>query len=273
MHFFVADSVQRSIIIYKSRNHMPRYTLSDPYHDFDSKEERAWLDAITAKQGKGITESDLHWVFQGALPAGTYAECCCYLRPLYDFLHAHQSYHDLWENLVELWVPMHLKELQQDGTLGAVMEEINSIYEEKLALYLRGKLDMWVIKSLTISYLFIAPLADKHEALIARLQQTLHGRMLMLSICSHNDICRPAYLGIREHAIYFRKPEAVAAQIRAAQGYTDIRSYISQLTDEVLAAAEAGNVTDELLAEWDDLLTSRDEETMHLPGGPLYAGR
>ena len=41
---------------------------------------------------------------------------------------------------------------------------------------------MWVIKSLTISYLFIAPLADKHAALLARLQQTLHGRMLMLRV-------------------------------------------------------------------------------------------
>lgn len=60
---------------------MPRYTLSDPYHDFDSEEERAWLDAIAAKQGRGITEHDLHWIFQGYLPAGTYAECCCYLRP------------------------------------------------------------------------------------------------------------------------------------------------------------------------------------------------
>ena len=80
---------------------MPRYTLSDPYHDFDSEEERAWLDAIAAKQGRGITEHDLHWIFQGYLPAGTYAECCCYLRPLYDFLHSHQAYHDLWENFVE----------------------------------------------------------------------------------------------------------------------------------------------------------------------------
>ncbi len=29
---------------------MPPYTLSDPYHDFDSEEERAWLDAIAAKR-------------------------------------------------------------------------------------------------------------------------------------------------------------------------------------------------------------------------------
>lgn len=250
---------------------MPRYTLSDPYHDFDSKEERAWLDAITAKQGRGITEHDLHWVFQGYLPAGTYAECCSYLRPLYDFLHAHQSYHDLWENLVEIWIPMHLKELQADGTLGAVMEEVHSIYEEKLQLYLSGKMSLEYIKLMSISYLFAAPLADKHAALIARLQQTLHGRLLLLSICSHDDIRRPDYLDIpEEHAPYFRRPEEVATQIRTAQGYTDIRAYIEQLVDEVLSAAEEGTVSDELLAGWDDLLTSMDAATMHLPGGPLY---
>lgn len=252
---------------------MPLYTLSDPYHDFDSKEERAWLDAITAKQGKGITESDLHWVFQGTLPAGTYAECCSYLRPLYDVLHNRNECLELWENLVEIWVPMHMKELQQDGTLSAVLGEICSIYEEKLELYLRGESYMWLLKSLTVSYLYCVPLADRHEALTARLGQTLHGRMLMLSICSHNDICRPAYLGISEHAFYFRKPEEVAAQIRAAQGYSDIRSYLAQLIDEVLDVAETGTVSDELLYEWDALLTSRDEETMHLPGGPLYAGQ
>ena len=61
-------------------------------------------------------------------------------------------------------------------------------------------------------------------------------------------------------------------QIRTAQGYTDIRTYIAQLVDEVLAAAEASTVTDELLAGWDNLLTSLDEATMHLPGGPLYVG-
>lgn len=252
---------------------MPLYTLSDPHHDFDSEEERAWLDAITAKQGRGITASDLHWVFQGYLPAGTYAECCSYLRPLYDFLHTHQSYHDLWENLVEIWIPMHLKELQADGTLGAVMEEVNSIYEEKLKLYLSGAMCPEYMKLMTISYLFAKPLADRHRTLISRLQQTLHGRMLLLSICSHDDICRPAYLDIPEaHAPYFRRPEEVAMQIRTAQGYKDIRSYIEQLVNEVLAAVEAGSVSDELLAGWDDLLTPMDAATMHLPGGPLYAG-
>ncbi|MBE6417220.1 MAG: hypothetical protein E7033_01995 [Akkermansiaceae bacterium] len=251
---------------------MPRYSLSDPYHDFDSKEERAWLDAITAKQGRGITESDLHWVFQGYLPAGTYAECCCYLRPLYDFLRAHPSYHDLWENLVEIWIPMHLKELQADGTLGAVMEEVNSIYEEKLKSYLRGEMCLEDMKLMTISYLFAAPLADRHEALIARLLQTLHGRMVLLSICAYGDICRPAYLDIPEtHAPYFRRPQEVAAQIRTAQGYTDLRAYLAQLVDEVLAAAETGAVADELLDGWDRVLTAADAATMHLPGGPLCA--
>lgn len=252
---------------------MPRYSLSDPYHDFDSEEERSWLDAITAKQGRGITERDLHYIFQGYLPAGTYAECCCYLRPLYDFLHAHQSCLDLWENLVEIWIPMHLRELQADGTLGAVMAEVHSIYEEKLQRYLSGEMSLENIRQMTIPYLFAAPLAHKHAALIARLQQTLHGRMLLLSICSHNDICRPSCLDIPEkHAPYFRRPEDVATQIRAAQEYTDIRTYIAQLVDEVLAAAEEGAVTDELLAEWDNLLTSLDATTMHLPGGPLHPG-
>ena len=249
---------------------MPSFHLSDPSHDFDSEEERAWLDAIAAKQGRGITEHDLHWIFQGYLPAGTYAECC-YLRPLYDFLHSHQAYHDLWENFVEIWIPMHMKELQADGTLGAVMAEVHSIYEEKLQSYLRGEMCLEYIKLMTISYLFAAPLSDKHEALIARLQQTLHGRMLLLSVCSHDNICSPAYLDIpEEHAPYFRRPEDVATQIRTAQGYTDIRAYIAQLVDEVLAAAEEGTVTDELLAGWDALLTDLDTATMHLPGGPLY---
>lgn len=255
---------------------MPLYTLSDPYHDFDSEEERSWLDAITAKQGRSITESDLHWVFQGYLPAGTYAECCSYLRPLYDFLHAHNSYHDLWENLVEVWVPMHMKELQADGTLGAVLGEICSIYEEKLELYLRGEMCMEYMRLMTISYLYCGPLADRHETLIARLVQSLHGRMLLLSICSHDNVCRPDNLGIFEsnlaaHCAYFRKPEEVAALIRKAQGYTDIRSYLAQLADELLEVAENKTVPEEMLAAWDELLTSVDAATMHLPGGPLYA--
>ena len=253
---------------------IPLYTLSDPYHDFDSEEERAWLDAITAKQGKGITERDLHWVFQGYLPAGTYAECCSYLRPLYDFLHAHNSYHDLWENLVEIWVPMHLRELQADGIMEAVMREISAIYEEKLELYLSGMMCLEYAKLMTVSYLYATPLADKHDTLIARLKQTLHGRMLLLSICSHNDVCKPDNLDILEaHTLYFRRPEDVAKQIRVAQGYTDIRSYLAQLEDEVLTAAESGAVTDELLAGWDNLLTSLDAATMHLPGGPLYVSK
>ncbi len=256
---------------------MPPYTLSDPYRDFDSAEERAWLEAITAKQGRGITEGDLHWVFQSYLPAGTYAECCSYLRPLYNFLHAHNSYHDLWENLVEVWVPMHMKELQADGTLEAVLGEICSIYEEKLELYLCGGMCMEYMRLMSISYLYCGPLADKHEPLIASLKQSLHGRMLLLSICSYGSICRPDNMGIFEahleaHFSYFRNPEEVAALIRKAQGYKDIRSYLAQLTDEVLEMAETKTVSDELLAEWDKLLTSVDEATMHLPGGPLYVG-
>lgn len=255
---------------------MAPYTLSDPYHDFDSAEERARLDAIAAKQGRGITESDLHWVFQSYLPAGTYAECCSYLRPLYDFLHAHNSYHDLWENLVEVWVPMHMKELQADGTLGAVLGEICSIYEEKLQLYLRGEMCMEYMRLMTISYLYCGPLADRHETLIARLVQSLHGRMLLLSICSYGSICRPDNMGIIEahleaHFSYFRPPEEVAALIRKAQGYTDIRSYLAQLADELLEVAENKTVPEEMLAAWDELLTSVDAATMHLPGGPLYA--
>lgn len=249
---------------------MLAYTLSDPYHDFDSKEERAWLDAITAKKGRGITEGDLHWVFQGYLPAGTYAECCCYLRSLYDLLHARNACYELWENFVDIWVPMHLQELQTDGTLHAVMGEIRSIYEEKLVLYLRGEMCMEYLKELTVSYLYCRFLEDGHEALLTRLQQTLHGRMLLLRICSHDAVCRPDNLDVLEaHALYFRRPEDVAAQIRAAQGYTDIRSYLAQLTDEVLEAAERGAISQELFEIWDDVLNTLDTETMHFPGGPL----
>lgn len=258
---------------------MPPYTLSDPYHDFDSKEERARLDAITAKQGRGITESDLHWVFQSYLPAGTYAECCSYLRALYDFLHAEKTYHELWENLVEVWVPMHMKELQADGTLGAVLGEICAIFEEKLTLYLRGEMDMGNMKCWAVSYLYCAPLADRHEALMAQLRQSLPGRMLLLAMCRYGRVCEPDNLSIAtkhafspEHAAYFRKPEEVAQQIRRAQGYTDYRTYISQLAEEVLTAAEAGAASAQLLERWDELLCEEDAATMHLPGGPLYVG-
>lgn len=247
------------------------YTLSDPYHDFDSKEERAWLDAIAAKQGRGITERDLHWVFQSYLPAGTYAECCSYLRPLYDFLHTEKTYHDLWENLVEVWVPMHMKELQADGTLGAVLGEINAIFEEKLLLYLRGEMALGNMECWAVSYLYCAPLADRHEALMAQLRQSLPGRMLLLAMCGYHGVILPDHLEIcPEHAFYFRKPAEVMAQIRQAQGYTDIREYLAQLSDAVLEASEAGEISDAQFEAWDELLSKEDQLTMHLPGGPLY---
>ncbi len=250
---------------------MPPYTLSDPYHDFDSKEERAWLDAITAKQGKGITASDLHWVFQGYLPAGTYAECCSYLRPLYDFLHSEHSYHDLWENLVEVWVPMHIKELRADGTLQAVLGEICSIFEEKLELYLRGEVHLGDMELWTVSYLYCTLLEDRHEALLARLQQSLPGRMLMLALCGYERVQKPDNMGIMsEHGFYFRTPESVAAQIKRAQGYSDIRVYLAGLEEEVLEAAESGTAPESQLMQWDNLLSTEDTLTMHLPGGPLY---
>lgn len=57
---------------------MPPWTLSDPFCDFDGAEDT--LQAITAKQGAGVTGEELtFYVFYSYLPAGNYAECCSYL--------------------------------------------------------------------------------------------------------------------------------------------------------------------------------------------------
>ena len=59
------------------------YKLSDPYKDFTCEWGEKTLREIEAKQGINLSNMDLRMVFQSYLPAGSVAENCYYLSPLF----------------------------------------------------------------------------------------------------------------------------------------------------------------------------------------------
>ncbi len=92
-----------------------KYTLSDPYLDFTSPEDKEVLANIITKQGKGLSSNELTIVFQKYCPAGTYAECLNYLPLAFHDIKEHlEGSEDLWENVL-FWITCNKNNLLQDG--------------------------------------------------------------------------------------------------------------------------------------------------------------
>lgn len=250
------------------------FSLSDPNHDFDFMEDI--LLAIVAKQGKGLTGEDLHNVFNGYLPAGTYVEVCRYLPALYHHLeHATPDdfVYDLWENLIVIWIPQHMQQLQQDGSLPRVLEKANHLLQARLKRYTdRGRAeDFYLLGDWCRLYLLSTLFADRHAALLTQLQnEGVYGRMLLLTL---HPILAPGtspYIPDSDKQ-FFIPQEEVDALVESYIPMQHIRHYIAQLTEDILLLEEQQDIDKGLFELWSDRLQEADNATAHLPGGPAAA--
>ncbi len=71
-------------IISKKYSRLP--TLSDPFHDFDSEEDKLHLQQICRKSIDCFGWEELCRIFQGCFPAGTFEECIYYLPKALEFI-------------------------------------------------------------------------------------------------------------------------------------------------------------------------------------------
>ncbi len=250
------------------------FSLSDPNHDFDFMEDI--LQAIVAKQGKGLTGDDLRYVFNGYLPAGTYAEVSRYLPALYQHLeHAAPDDFgcDLWENLIVIWIPQHMQQLQQDGSLPRVLEKANHLLQTRLKRYTNHGCveDYYLLDDWCRLYLLSALFADHHAALLTQLQnEGVYGRMLLLTqhpiLRLDHSPCIPD-----SDKQFFISQAEVDALIESYIPMQHIRRYIAQLTEEILLLEEQQAIDTKLFERWSDCLQEADDATAHLPGGPAAA--
>ena len=113
---------------------MAEFHLSDPWSDFTSEEDQAYLRSIEAKQGKGLTGVELHCVFQSYLPAGTTQECCSYLHALYELFRTPQdSWSDeVWDDILWIWLYRSQPELEQLNQFQRIPEELRRIVQDSL---------------------------------------------------------------------------------------------------------------------------------------------
>lgn len=113
---------------------MPAFHLSDPWGDFTSPGDQAYLRSIEAKQGKGLTGEELHCVFQSYLPAGTTQECCAYLHALYAlFRNPQDSWaEEVWDDILWIWLHRSRTELEQLNQDQRIPEELRRIVHDTL---------------------------------------------------------------------------------------------------------------------------------------------
>ena len=113
---------------------MAGFHLSDPWSDFTSEEDQAYLRSIEAKQGKGLTGAELHCVFQSYLPAGTPQECCSYLLALYELFRAPQDAwsDEVWDDILWIWLYRSQTELEQLNQFRRIPEELRRIVHDSL---------------------------------------------------------------------------------------------------------------------------------------------
>lgn len=113
---------------------MSGFRLSDPYKDFTNPESRALLHSIIAKQGVGLTGYELACVFNGHLPAGTAAECCAYLRPLYQlFRNPQEDYAgQIWEDILWIWLVKERDALESLNQHRRIIDELRRIVHDTL---------------------------------------------------------------------------------------------------------------------------------------------
>lgn len=113
---------------------MPAFHLSDPWGDFTSPGDQAYLRSIEAKQGKGLTGEELHCVFQSYLPAGTTQECCAYLHALYALFRTPQDSwaEEVWDDILWIWLHRSRTELEQLNQDQRIPEELRRIVRDTL---------------------------------------------------------------------------------------------------------------------------------------------
>lgn len=113
---------------------MPAFHLSDPWGDFTSPGDQAYLRSIEAKQGKGLTGEELHCVFQSYLPAGTTQECCAYLHALYALFRTPQDSwaEEVWDDILWIWLHRSRTELEQLNQDQRIPEELRRIVHDTL---------------------------------------------------------------------------------------------------------------------------------------------
>lgn len=113
---------------------MPDFHLSDPNKDFTHPASRELLQGIIAKQGVGLTGYDLLCVFNGHLPAGTAAECCAYLRPLFQLFRTPEdaSASQLWEDIIRIWLVQERAALETLNQHQRIIDELRRIVHDTL---------------------------------------------------------------------------------------------------------------------------------------------
>lgn len=113
---------------------MSRFHLSDPGRDFTNPESRELLRGIVAKQGEGLTGYELACVFNGYLPAGTAAECCAYLLPLYRLFRTPQDdcAEQVWEDVIWIWLEQERKALEALDQYQRIIDELRRIVHDAL---------------------------------------------------------------------------------------------------------------------------------------------
>lgn len=113
---------------------MGGFTLSDPHWDFRHPESQELLRGIVAKQGVGLTGYDLRCVFNGYLPAGTAAECCAYLRPLFQLCRTpeEEDASQLWDTILWIWLVQERSELEKLNQYLRIIDELRRIVHDTL---------------------------------------------------------------------------------------------------------------------------------------------
>ena len=113
---------------------MSSFTLSDPHWDFRHPESQELLRGIVAKQGEGLTGYDLSCVFNGYLPAGTAAECCAYLRPLFQLFRTpeEEDASQLWDTILWIWLVQERSELEKLNQYQRIIDELRRIVHDTL---------------------------------------------------------------------------------------------------------------------------------------------
>lgn len=113
---------------------MPGFLLSDPHKDFTHPESRELLRGIIAKQGVGLTGYELACVFYGHLPAGTAAECCAYLRPLYQLFRNPQEEYaaQIWEDILWIWLVQERPALEALNQHQRIIDKLRRIVHDTL---------------------------------------------------------------------------------------------------------------------------------------------
>ncbi len=118
------------------------FSLSDPHYDFADAESQQMLQAITRKQGIGLSACEYAIIFSPILPAGTVEEMLIYVPHAFAYLHEHRfdyeiqdpmraGMSDFWENICQ-WAHRHKDELKALGQYDSVQQRALQFVEELL---------------------------------------------------------------------------------------------------------------------------------------------